>query len=315
MPKPHPPTILYKKRVFLKRQNKPIVLDGQKAARHLKAYIQKKHEAFIASFRKKASLGVLQIGQDPASQVYIGRKAKAAKEVGMDFASVHLDEEVSPHHVLNVLEELQAMHSGIIVQLPLPGVHAREKENYLSAISPNKDVDGLNPRYTPLYFPCTPLGCLFLLDFYDIPLEGVDCVVVGRSQLVGRPLVKLLLDRDATVTICHRQTRNLAQITQRGEILFAAAGCCHLIKRDFVNPQSIVIDVGIHRTAQGLTGDVDPEIYPHILAYSPVPGGVGPMTVSTLLWNTLQAAYRQQGVELCLKEAQEGMGKAESSSL
>lgn len=281
----------------------PLILDGIKAANSLRAYIQKRHEQFTKDFGKKASIGVLQIGHDLASDVYIRRKGKAAQEVGMGFSAVRLPQEVSSDQVFEALSALLENNSGVILQLPLPGRHGQEKDRYLSAIDPNRDVDGLNLKHISPYSPCTPLGCLFLLDFYGIPLEGASCVIIGRSHLVGRPLAQLLLDRDATVTIAHRKTRNLPQMCAKADILFSAAGSCHLVQPDFVHAQTILVDVGIHRTDHGLTGDVDPKVYPLVSAYSPVPGGVGPMTVASLLWNTLQAAYAQEGFDLSLQEA------------
>ncbi len=242
-------------------------------------------------------MGVLSIGENPASKVYIGRKKAIATELGFDFLELRFSQDTQQETVINHLKRTLDQVHGMIVQLPI--VPEPDARSYLSAIPWDKDVDGLNPMITGPMTPCTPLGCWFLLKHYGISVKGKNCVIVGRSHLVGRPLAKILLDHHATVTVAHSHTPDLPSVTRKADILFVATGARHLITQEYVQPQTIVIDIGIHRGANGiLTGDVSPDVYPIVRAYSPVPGGVGPMTVISLMWNTLKAAFLTRGIAL-----------------
>ncbi|WP_031934408.1 bifunctional 5,10-methylenetetrahydrofolate dehydrogenase/5,10-methenyltetrahydrofolate cyclohydrolase [Candidatus Hepatobacter penaei] len=246
-------------------------------------------------------LCVLAFGHHPPSDLYIERKSEMARRLGFLFEAKRFDNAVSLPEALAVIEAVNRDPSidGVIVQMPVsPSVCA---QTLLEAVSPHKDVDGLHALnrgalYAPSsqgFVPCTPWGCVQLLDHYNIPLKGRHVVVVGRSLLVGRPLAAYCLRRDATVTVTHRYTQDLSLLTRQADIVFVAAGAHHLIDASYVHPQSVVVDVGIHRTPDGtITGDVDfASVAPRVKAISPVPGGVGPLTVMGLMHNTLQAAY------------------------
>lgn len=253
-------------------------------------------------------LSAVLVGDDPASHVYVRAKGRACESVGMRSANVLLPADVSQDQLHAEIDRLNADDgvSGIIVQLPLPAhldpVTAQERTD------PAKDVDGLHPvsagrllRGDPLFVPATPLGCKVLLEVHDVALAGADVVIVGRSQLVGRPLAMLLSLRgaNATVTMCHTGTRDLAAHTVRADIVVVATGVPHTLTRDMVRPGAVVIDVGINRAEDGsLYGDADFDDLVDVAgAITPVPGGVGPMTVAMLLDNTLRAARHQAGLD------------------
>jgi methylenetetrahydrofolate dehydrogenase (NADP+)/methenyltetrahydrofolate cyclohydrolase len=278
----------------------PKILDGKIAAAAVQAKCLVLNQYYQKTFNQRVCLGVLCIGDNPASQVYIQRKKAMAMGLGFDFLKLAFPQDTPADRVLRALERSLGQVHGMIVQLPI--IPASDATLYLSAIPWDKDVDGLNPRMTGPMTPCTPLGCWLLLQHYGITVHGKNCVIVGRSHLVGRPLAKILLDHHATVTVAHSHTPDLPAVTRKADILFVATGARHLITPDYVSPHSIVIDVGIHRTEQGLTGDVHPDVYPLVQAYSPVPGGVGPMTVISLMWNTLKAAFLQRGMALADEE-------------
>jgi methylenetetrahydrofolate dehydrogenase (NADP+) / methenyltetrahydrofolate cyclohydrolase len=248
------------------------------------------------------SLATVLVGDDPASEIYIGRKHEAAREVGIQAHDHHLPAETSEAELLALVAELNANDAvhGILVQLPLPG-HIDEGR-VLRAVSPRKDVDGFHPASAgqlyldePTFVPATPLGIMALLEEYDVALEGARAVVIGRSTIVGKPAALLLLRANATVTICHSRTADLAAEVANADVLVAAVGKAGVVSAEMVKPGSAVIDVGMNRTDDGLRGDVDPEAAERAGLITPVPGGVGPMTIAMLLRNTVKAAHYRTG--------------------
>ncbi|HUE25145.1 MAG TPA: bifunctional methylenetetrahydrofolate dehydrogenase/methenyltetrahydrofolate cyclohydrolase FolD, partial [Solirubrobacteraceae bacterium] len=250
---------------------------------------------------RSPGLATILVGEDPASAIYVTNKRKASAEVGMADFHRPLAADSSQAEVAAVIEDFNRDPdvSGILLQLPVP--EGLDGAALTGLIVPEKDVDGLTPisvgrlvKGTPGLRPCTPLGIIELLDSYDVALEGAEAVVVGRSDLVGKPVSFLLLQRNATVTICHSRTRDLAGVCARADVLIAAVGRPELVSAEYIKPGAAVIDVGINRTDAGLRGDVDFEAARERAALvSPVPGGVGPMTIAMLLRNTL-AAYSLQ---------------------
>jgi methylenetetrahydrofolate dehydrogenase (NADP+)/methenyltetrahydrofolate cyclohydrolase len=277
-----------------------ILLDGNASSRAMRAELAARAKRIAASGRAPG-LAVILVGADPASQVYVRAKVRACAEAGVRSSLVQLDCAAESGDVLARIEALNAdpaIH-GILVQLPLPP-HI-EAEAVMGAIAPEKDVDGFHPvnlgalmAGAALFPPCTPQGVIALLEAGGIQFAGRDAVVVGRSTIVGKPMALMLLGRHATVTVCTSRTRSLAEHTRRADILVVAAGKPELIRPDMVKPGAAVIDVGIHRLANGrLAGDVDFHGVRERAGYiSPVPGGVGPMTVTMLLANTVRAAER-----------------------
>ncbi len=246
-------------------------------------------------------LATVLVGDDPASNVYVRGKHKAASEAGMRSVDRRLPAETTQEELLAVLEELNADDGvdGILCQLPVPD--QIDAEAVLRTIDPMKDVDGFHPFNAgrlfaghPTFVPATPLGIMALLEEHEVPLAGAHAVVVGRSNIVGKPIAHLLLGANATVTICHSRTRDLAEQTRAADVLVAAIGRPGLITPDMVKAGAAVVDVGITRTDEGLRGDVAPEVAERAGRLTPVPGGVGPMTIAMLLRNTVQAArYRR----------------------
>ena len=248
-------------------------------------------------------LATLQIGEDPASSIYLRRKHDAAAEVGIRSVDRKLPAEVSEGELLAILAELNADDSidGILVQLPLP--EGLDEARVIAAVDPVKDVDGFHPLNAgqlylgrPTHVPATPLGIMALLAEHRIGLEGARAVVVGRSDIVGKPIAHLLLQSNATVTICHSRTDELARHTLDADVLVVAAGVPDIVSADMVKSGSTVVDVGINRTEAGLVGDVDPGAAARAGHITPVPGGVGPMTIAMLLRNTLRAARYRRGL-------------------
>lgn len=249
-------------------------------------------------------LATVLVGDDPASHVYVTRKHEAAHEVGIASSDHRLPPDVDPEELEALLAELNADDSidGILVQLPLPA-HLNGPL-VLGTVSPVKDVDGFHPFNRgqlslgrPTFVPATPLGIMTLLHEYEVAIEGKHAVVVGRSEIVGKPVALLLLAEHATVTICHSRTPDLARFTCDADVLVAAVGRAGLVTADMVKEGSAVVDVGINRTDAGLVGDVDPGVVERASYVTPVPGGVGPMTIAMLLRNTVQAArYRRSAV-------------------
>ena len=274
----------------------PKILDGKVAAAAMKAHCLALHAYYQTMFEQPVCLGVLCLGDNPASHIYVQHKKAMATALGFEFLPLFFPQDTGRNDVLQALQHALDQVNGMIVQLPI--IPASDATLYLSTSPWDKDVDGLNPRMISPMTPCTPLGCWLLLQYYGISVHGKNCVIVGRSHLVGRPLAKILLDHHATVTVAHSHTYDLPAVTHKADIVFVATGSRHLITSDCVSPQSIILDVGIHRTEHGLTGDVHPDVYPLVRSYTPVPGGVGPMTVISLMWNTLKAAFLQRGMTL-----------------
>ncbi|MCU4178052.1 bifunctional methylenetetrahydrofolate dehydrogenase/methenyltetrahydrofolate cyclohydrolase FolD [Bosea sp. BH3] len=280
------------------------IIDGKAAAATLRAEIGREVAAIKAARGLVPGLHVVLVGEDPASKVYVASKEKLAVEVGMNSVAHRLPAETTEAELLAKLAELNADDSvdGILVQLPLPK-HI-DTGRIIDAIDPAKDVDGLHPINAGLLaggknglVPCTPLGCMLLLRQALPSLAGLDAVVIGRSELVGRPVAQLLLQADCTVTIAHSRTRDLASVARRADIVIAAVGRPHMVKADWIKPGATVIDVGINRLEDGkLAGDVDfTEAVKVAGAITPVPGGVGPMTIACLLKNTLTAFRARRG--------------------
>lgn len=276
------------------------ILDGKALGARLRAGLA----ARIAGLPFKPGLRVVRVGEDPASGVYVRNKDRAAAEAGFDSATIHLPESTTEADLLAEIARLNANPAvdGILVQLPLPA-HIRA-EAAIAAVDPRKDVDGFHPLNAgrlaagePGLVPCTPRGVMHLLAEAGVTLRGARALVLGRSQIVGRPMAQLLLGADCTVTIAHSRTRDLPAECRRAEILVAAAGRAEMVRGDWIAPGAVVIDVGINRLPDGkLVGDVAyAEAVGHAGAITPVPGGVGPMTIACLLENTLEAALARRG--------------------
>jgi len=276
------------------------ILDGKALGAKLRTGLAQR----IAGLSFKPGLRVVRVGDDPASGVYVRNKDRAASEAGFDSATIHLPESTSEAALLAEIARLNADPAvdGILVQLPLPA-HIRA-EAAITAVDPAKDVDGFHPLNAgrlaagdPGLVPCTPRGVMHLLAEAGVALRGARALVLGRSQIVGRPMAQLLLGADCTVTIAHSRTRDLPAECRRAEILIAAAGRPEMVRGDWIAPGAVVIDVGINRLPDGkLVGDVAyAEAVGHVGAITPVPGGVGPMTIACLLENTLEAAMARRG--------------------
>lgn len=263
------------------------ILNGKEVACEVKNLLARD----VQEYGLHPTLTVLQVGDDPASNVYVRNKRKACEEVGINFNHVHLPANVQQHVFEGVINDNQYKSDGFIIQLPIPAhLHLDMAQRW---IIPEKDVDGF--KADSPYIPCTPLGIMMLLNYYKIDLVGKHAVVVGRSDIVGKPMALELLKKDCTVTICHSKTFYLPQYTQDADILVSAVGKPNFIKPGMIKPNAIIIDVGMNRDNEGhLCGDVHPQIYnlPDI-CITPVPGGVGPMTVAALLSNTVRAAHER----------------------
>ena len=283
------------------------VIDGRAMAKSLRQRLKNHVDVLMADHKILPSLAVVLVGDDPASQIYVSSKQKAAEKTGIRSIVHRLPKETSQDEVLKLVKKLNDDKNinGILVQLPLP--RQIDTATILRAISPAKDVDGLTVENAgrlasglPGLFPCTPLGCLALIRAVRPSLSGLQAVVVGRSNLVGRPMAQLLLRENCTVTIAHSRTPQLAEVTKRADILVVAAGKRGLIKADAIKPGATVIDVGINRLPDGsLCGDIDFAEVARVAGHvTPVPGGVGPMTIAYLLANTVTAACRQHQLTL-----------------
>ncbi|HHX96445.1 MAG TPA: bifunctional methylenetetrahydrofolate dehydrogenase/methenyltetrahydrofolate cyclohydrolase FolD [Clostridia bacterium] len=278
------------------------IIDGRAIAQKLREQIKNRVEKINES-GIIPGLAVVLVGDDPASQIYVNNKVKACRECNIKSEVIKLPVTTSEEYLLQEIEKLNQRTDvhGILVQLPLPN-QIRERV-IIEALKPEKDVDGLHPfnqgklfAGNPGLVPCTPYGCLKLIESTGTAISGKKAVIIGRSNLVGKPMAALLLKENATVTICHSRTQNLASITQTADILVVAIGQPNFITVEMVKPGSLVLDVGINRLPNGkLTGDVDfPAVRERAAWLSPVPGGVGPLTITMLLENTLGAVYEQQ---------------------
>ena len=273
-----------------------MIIDGKKESALLREEIKKEISEIKKKINKSPGLSVILIGDFVPSQIYVRNKEKNSKEVGINSEVIKYSKEVKESEILEKIEELNNNDnvSGILVQLPLP-THI-SKEKIINAIRPSKDVDGFNPinvgnlssGYKAIV-PCTPLGCLLLIKKVEKNLTGKHAVIIGRSNLNGKPMAQLLLKEDCTVTIVHSKTKDLKSECQKADILVAAVGIANLVKGDWVKKDSIIIDVGINKVVDKIVGDVDfEEVKDKVKAITPVPGGVGPMTIACLLKNTLE---------------------------
>ncbi len=272
------------------------LIDGKLISTQIKDELKKE----VSDLKEKGivpCLAVIQVGNDPASSVYVNNKKKACAYIGIESLSYELEEHISQEELLTIIDELNHnnMVNGILVQLPLPK-HINE-EAVIKAIAPEKDVDGFHPETvgnmcigSKGFLPCTPAGVIQLLKRSNIEIEGKECVVIGRSNIVGKPMALLLLRENGTVTITHSRTKDLKDITKRADILVAAIGKPKFITADYVKEGAVVIDVGIHRNADNkLCGDVDfDDVVDKVSAITPVPGGVGPMTIAMLMNNCVE---------------------------
>ncbi len=277
------------------------ILDGKQIAGEIRAELRARAEAFESKYGKKAGLAVLLIGDDPASAIYVRNKTRDCEEAGIRSFSYTLPADATQEEAEALIDELAADENvhGILVQLPLPA-HLRE-DRLLAHIPYEKDVDGFSAYNigslalgSPAAVACTPKGVMRLLARYGISVSGKRAVVIGRSKIVGRPMAMLLLNADATVTVCHSKTKGLAEICREADILVAAVGKANFVTAEMVKEGAVVIDVGINRVDGKLCGDVDLASVKEKASFlTPVPGGIGPMTVAMLLENTLEAAERQ----------------------
>ena len=273
-----------------------MIIDGKKEAEIIQTEIKKEISEFKKKINKIPSLTVILIGDYIPSQIYVKNKEKKAREVGINSEIIRYPKNVSEKEVLDKIEQLNKniKTSGILVQLPLPDQIS--KERIINAIHPSKDVDGFNPinvgnlssGYKSIV-PCTPLGCLLLIKKIEKNLSGKHAVIIGRSNLNGKPMAQLLLKENCTVTVVHSKTNNLKNECLKADILVAAVGVPHLVKKDWIKENTIVIDVGINKVGENIVGDVNfDELKDKAKAITPVPGGVGPMTIACLLKNTLE---------------------------
>ena len=280
-----------------------IIIDGRKVVAQWKERIAEETQEWVAR-GVTPHLAVVLVGENPASQVYVRNKENACRKAGMRSTLIRLPESCTQQALEQTVRELNADESvhGVLVQLPLPA--NLDEAAVLRLIDPDKDVDGFHAMNAgrlmsgqPCFVPCTPLGVMKLLEAYDIPVRGRRAVVVGRSNIVGKPMALLLLAADATVTVCHSRTENLADVTREADILVAAVGRPNFITADMIKPGAAVIDVGINRVDGALVGDVEYAGASEAAGYiTPVPGGVGQMTIAMLLANTLDAVkHRAQG--------------------
>ena len=291
------------------------IIDGKQIAADLRASTKELVTEFIDKYNKAPTLAVVLVGEDPASQVYVKTKTKMAKEIGMNVEDHFFEKTVSETDLLDLIHNLNSNKevNGILVQLPLPD-HI-DSRVIIDAIDPAKDADGFHAinvgrnsiggdLLKKTFTPCTPLGCYLMLKRHISDLKGMHAVIIGRSNIVGKPMAQLLLEESCTVSIVHSKTKNIEEMTRQGDIVVAAVGRPLMVKKDWIKPGAVVIDVGINRIDDPetgktkLVGDVDYDGVAEVAsAITPVPGGVGPMTIACLLKNTVDAALRQQGSE------------------
>lgn len=271
-----------------------IIIDGKKISAQVKDECKER----VAKEGLDVTLAVIQVGDDPASTVYVGNKKKACEYIGIHSLAYELPEETTEKELLELVDKLNADENvhGILVQLPLPP--HMDEDKVIQAISPKKDVDGFHPQSVgalsigqPGFVSCTPAGIIQLLKRSGVEMDGKECVIIGRSNIVGKPMALLMLRENATVTVCHSHTKNLKEVTKRADILIVAIGKPKFITREYVKEGAVVIDVGIHRNENNkLCGDVDfDDVEPVASAITPVPGGVGPMTIAMLMNNCIEA--------------------------
>lgn len=274
------------------------IIDGKKTSTEIKDELREQ-VAKLNKINSDVTLCVIQVGANPASTIYVNNKKKACEYIGIKSLSYELPEETTQDQLVELINELnvQPKVNGILVQLPLPK-HIDE-DKIIQTISPDKDVDGFHPQSVGRlsigqkgFVSCTPAGIVELLKRYNIPIEGKECVIVGRSNIVGKPMAMLMLRENATVTVCHSRTKNLAEITKRADILIVAIGKAKFISKEYVKEGAVVIDVGMHRDENNkLCGDVDfDDLVDKVKAITPVPGGVGPMTIAMLMRNCVESA-------------------------
>lgn len=272
-----------------------IILDGKKVSNQIYTELKNK----IDNEKIKAKLAVIHIGDDEPSKIYIRNKNKVCKQLGIDFVEYKFESSITENELISLITKLNkdSSISGILLQNPLPSTIDAKK--VFNIINPKKDVDGFNPINIgklvigdPLFIPCTPDGIIKLLEYYNINIEGKKVVILGRSNIVGKPLVQCLLNKNATITICHSKTQNLKSETKQADILISAVGKPKFIKQDWIKKDTIIIDVGINRDSNGeICGDIDFENVKEKASYiTPVPGGIGPMTIAMLMQNTIIAA-------------------------
>lgn len=278
------------------------ILDGKAVSAAVKQEVRAEVEA-LREGGLQVGLAVIIVGDNPASRTYVNNKKKACAEAGIHSEEYALPASTTMEELLTLIDELNHKDSihGILCQLPLP--EGLDEKAVIAAIAPEKDVDAFSAQNVGhimigdySFLPCTPAGIMEMLKYYDIPIAGKECVVIGRSNIVGKPMAMLLLQQNGTVTICHSKTQNLAEVTRRADILVAAVGIPHFVKADMVKDGAVVIDVGMDRDENGkLCGDVDfAAVEPKVSYITPVPGGVGPMTIATLLKNTVTAAKQMK---------------------
>jgi methylenetetrahydrofolate dehydrogenase (NADP+)/methenyltetrahydrofolate cyclohydrolase len=275
------------------------IMDGRALAERIRGEVKDE----VAQLGDAIGLATILVGEDPASDIYIRGKHKAAGEAGIDALDYRLPDDASEDNVLGLVADLNADDAidGILVQLPLPA--GMDENRVIRSVEPIKDVDGFHPFNAgqlylgePTHVPATPLGILALLDEYDVELEGANAVVVGRSEIVGKPVAHLLLQRNATVSVCHSRTADLPDRTRAADVLVVATGRQGLVAAGDVKEGAAVVDVGINRTENGIRGDVDPAAAERAGLITPVPGGVGPMTIAMLLGSTVKAARYRRGL-------------------
>lgn len=286
--------------------NRGEIIDGKAIAQKVRSEVGALVSNRMAAGHRAPGLATVLVGEDPASEVYVRNKRRAAEKAGIQSIHHQLPSETTENELLSQIDQLNQQDDvdGILVQLPLPkGI---DGEKVISRISPEKDVDGFHPENVarlslglPGFVPCTPYGCMRMLKEVDCRVEGAHAVIVGRSNIVGKPMAQLLLQSHATVTICHSRTKNLKEVTRIADILIVAVGRAHMINGDHIKEGAIVLDVGINRNDEGkLIGDVDfASARPKARAITPVPGGVGPMTIAMLMSNTCIAHQRRLGLD------------------
>jgi len=280
------------------------LIDGKQVSSHIKERIAAEVESLKSQTGKVPGLAVVLVGEDPASAVYVRNKNKTCDQLGFQSFSHNLPADTDPQTLLDLIRDLNNNEevNGILVQLPLP--KQIDEQQVLEAIDPKKDVDGFHPVNVgyltsgiPSLVPCTPAGIMEMLDHYKIDIEGKRAVIIGRSNIVGKPMMLLLLQRHATVTVCHSRTQDLPGVAREADILVGAIGKPQFITKDFVKEGAVVIDVGINRVDGKLVGDVDFDAVAERCSYiTPVPGGVGPMTIAMLMQNTLTAFKQAHGL-------------------